>query len=241
MLNAPRVWLKRELEAFAAGLPPGSIVLDAGAGHQPYREIFSHCQYETADFEKVEVSTKVYAPSTYVCDLRSIPVEDNRFDAIAFTNVMEHLPDPQDVLTEFWRVLKPGGVIFYTAPFMYQEHEQPYDYYRYTQFGVRHLFTKAQFEVSEVRPLDGTLALVAHVLRYTARRLPWKPRDYSPGIRGYLYLVIFTPFRPLARFMASLAARAATRSRYEQGGMPVNYMALVRKPTGAEAAPVLPA
>lgn len=230
MLNAPRVWLERELTAFAASLPAGSVVLDAGAGHQPYRDLFAHCTYETADFEQVEAAGKTYLPSTYVCDLKSIPVQDARFDAVVFTHVMEHLPEPFEVLTELSRVMKPGGTIFYTAPFVYQEHEQPYDFYRYTQYGVRYLLTKARFEIEVLRPLDGTLSMVAHVLRFMMRRLPWKPSDYAPGIRGYLFLLAFTPFRFLARGMAALAARAAVHSRYDRGAMPVNYMAIARKP-----------
>ena len=60
-----------------------------------------------ADFEKVD---KEYAQSTYVCDLASIPVEDERFDAVVFNQVLEHLPEPKRVLAELNRVLKKGPV-----------------------------------------------------------------------------------------------------------------------------------
>ena len=227
MLNAPRVWLERELSAFASSLPAGALVLDAGAGHQPYRKLFSHCTYELTDFEKVD---KSYRPSTYVCDLTAVPVEDARFDAVVFTQVMEHLPDPGAALSELLRVLKPGGKLFYTGPLVYEEHERPYDFYRYTQYGVRHLLVRAGFAIDELRALDGMLATVAHSLRFMARRLPWAPRDYAPGLRGVLYLAAFTPFRLLARLMAALAARAATASRYNGGDMPMNYLAIARRP-----------
>jgi hypothetical protein len=63
--NASRYRLSKEIEAFAASVPSGTLVLDAGAGHAPYKGFFQHIQYESADFEKVN---KAYAPSTYVCD-----------------------------------------------------------------------------------------------------------------------------------------------------------------------------
>src|ERR1041385_8418377 len=157
MLNSPRIWLDRELTAFGKSIAPNALVLDAGSGKQQYKPKFAHCRYESADFEKVD---KTYAPSAYTCDLRKIPVEDQRFEAIVFTQVMEHLPDPGAVLNELHRVLKPGGRLFYTGPFWYEEHEKPYDFYRYTQFAIRHLFTSAGFEIQELRWLDGYMASV---------------------------------------------------------------------------------
>ncbi|WP_322513018.1 class I SAM-dependent methyltransferase, partial [Chloroflexus sp.] len=109
--NSSRYRLWQENAAFAAAIPQGALVLDAGAGEAPYQSLFRHTRYESADFQKVN---KPYAPSTYVCDLKSIPVEDNRFDFIVFNQVMEHLPEPKLVLNELYRVLKPGGKMIYT-------------------------------------------------------------------------------------------------------------------------------
>lgn len=140
--NSSRYRLQKENAAFAALVPDHALVLDAGAGNAPYKSLFEHAQYESADFEKID---KKYAPSTYVCDLKKIPVEDCRFDFIIFNQVMEHLPEPHLVLAELYRVLKPSGKMIYTGPLFYEEHEQPYDFYRYTQFGLRYLFESAHF------------------------------------------------------------------------------------------------
>jgi SAM-dependent methyltransferase len=129
--NSSRFRLFQENKIFADSIPPGSIVLDAGAGNQPYRNLLMHTQYESADFEKVD---KSYARSTYVCDLKKIPTENNRFDFILFNQVMEHLPEPTLVLKELNRVLKHNGKIIYTGPLFYEEHEIPYYFFRYTQF-----------------------------------------------------------------------------------------------------------
>ncbi len=227
MLNSPRIWMDREIEAFGRSLPEGSLVLDAGAGKQAYRSKFAHCRYEAADFEKVD---KPYAKSTYVCDLKAIPVEDGRFDAILFTQVMEHLPDPQAAAREFHRVLRPGGRILYTGPFWYEEHEQPYDFYRYTQYGVRQVFSQAGLEVTELRWMDGYLASVAHQLKRMRSSLPLNPLAYGGTVRGPLVYPFFMALKILAPLLAPLAAWADSGRRHTASGFPMNYLAVVRKP-----------
>ena len=130
-------------------------MLDAGSGRAPYRDLFTHARYETADF--LAVKGKTYTEQDYVCDLADIPVEDARFDHVLLTQVLEHIPEPRLVLAELHRVLKPGGTLWLTAPLFYAEHEKPYDFYRYTQFGLRHLLEGAGFAVREVEWMEGYL------------------------------------------------------------------------------------
>src|SRR5262249_19275147 len=110
-----------------------------------------HAQYESADFKKLK---KDYPATTYTCDLKDIPVEDCRFDYIVFNQVMEHLPEPLVVLTELHRILKCGGKMIYTGPLFYEEHEQPFDFYRYTQYGLRYLFSMAGFVIERLDWLE---------------------------------------------------------------------------------------
>src|SRR5687768_9225332 len=166
MRNSSRVCLHRENEAFSKTVPEGAMVLDAGAGNQPYRQLFMHCTYEAADFEKVD---KPYAKSTYVCDLAHIPVEDGRFDVVIFNQVMEHLPDPLSVLKELARVLKPGGRMICTAPLFYEEHEEPYDFFRYTQFAWRHLIREAGLTLERLDWMEGYMGTVAYQLETSAK------------------------------------------------------------------------
>ena len=81
-----------------------------GRRNSPYKSLFAHARYESADFEQVN---KAYADQTYMCDLSAIPVEDSRFDAVLFNQVMEHLPEPPAVLCELHRALRPGGHLMY--------------------------------------------------------------------------------------------------------------------------------
>ena len=76
IVNSSRIHLARYNRLFAESIPAGALVLDAGAGDAPYRQMFSHAKYETADFKMVD---KPYASMSYVCDLAAIPVESERF------------------------------------------------------------------------------------------------------------------------------------------------------------------
>ncbi len=225
-MNSSRERLRQVNAEFAASLPAGAVVLDAGAGEAPYRSLFDHLTYESADFEQVD---KPYARSTYVCDLAAIPVEDARFDAIVFNQVMEHLPEPRAVLLEFFRVLKPGGHVIYTGPLFYEEHEQPYDFYRYTQFGLRHLFEQAGYAIDELRWLEGYFGTVAYQLDSMAKYLPTWPKGLPGGI---LWAPVFGGLKLQARLFSALFHRLELAHKYEARGYPKNYVALLRKPGG---------
>jgi SAM-dependent methyltransferase len=189
--------------------------------------LLEHCRYEAADFEKVD---KPYAKSTYVCDLsKNIPVEDGRFDAILFNQVMEHIPEPLTALKELRRVLKPGGRMLCTAPLFYEEHEQPYDFYRYTQFAWRKLMAEADLEVLRLDWMEGYFGTVAYQLQTAAHYLPSRPTE---GFQGALPLVL-SPLMFLLRaqfnIVARLFYRLDERELYKATGYPKNYLVIVRK------------
>lgn len=225
--NPSRERLWEENRRFAAAVPDGALVLDAGAGQAPYGSLFSHACYETADFLKVD---KRYASPTYACDLSSIPVEDGRFDFVLFNQVMEHLPEPGEVLRELFRVLKPGGRLLYSGPLFYEEHETPYDFYRYTQFGVRHLFEKPGFRVERLDWLEGYYATLGHQLAMAARALKRRPRAYGGGVAGILGAALAILLRPGFAGLSAIFQRLEMRHKYVRGGLPKNYVAVFVKP-----------
>jgi SAM-dependent methyltransferase len=231
MVNSSRVHLHNFNKAFASKVPAGSLVLDAGSGKAPYRDLFCHARYESADFELVD---KPYAETTYVCDLTSIPVEDERFDFVIFNQTLEHVPEPCEVLRELHRVLKPGGRMICTAPLFYEEHEQPYDFYRYTQYAYRHLCAKTGFTIESIDWLEGYLGTVAYQLKAAAKYLPIRPRDVYPGWFGFVFAPAFVGLKLAFALIGETLSRIDTRAPYKRGGFPKNYVVIAVK----EKAPV---
>ncbi len=84
-----------------------------------------------------------------------IPVENDLYDCVLSTAVLEHLEEPQLAIDEAFRVLKPGGSAIYTMPLFWHLHEEPRDFFRYTKHGLRHLFEKTGFEIEEITPMSG--------------------------------------------------------------------------------------
>jgi SAM-dependent methyltransferase len=226
--NSSRERLLQENRRFAASVPAGAYVLDAGAGEAPYRHLFAHAHYESADFGKVD---KPYLEQTYICDLARIPVEDGRFDFVLFNQVMEHLPRPEEVLRELFRTLKPGGRLLYTGPLFYEEHEKPYDFYRYTQFGVRHLFAGSGFTVERIDWLEGYYGTLAYQLGIAARALSPRAGDYGGGCAGLLFSSLTRVLRVLFGALSPLFHRMEMRHKFTSGGHPKNYVAVVSKPS----------
>lgn len=147
----------------AGSLPVGAKVIDVGAGNAPFRELFAHASYVTADWEN-----SIYRP-TIAPDIRApankLPVEDAGFDAILCTDVLEHVAEPASVLEEFYRVLKPSGQLWITVPCIWYLHEQPYDYFRYTSHGLRFLLERAGFVDIQITPLSDAFSTVAQLTR----------------------------------------------------------------------------
>lgn len=164
------------MSEIAKAIPPGSDILDAGAGAGPYREFFSHCNYKTQDFCKTPSTQDKYTEMDYICDITEIPVPDESFDVILCSEVLEHVPEPIKVIEEFSRILRQGGRLFLTAPLGCGLHQQPHIFYGgYTPFWYQRFLPMYGFEDLKIVPNCGFFRHYAQESRRFIRYL--FPRD----------------------------------------------------------------
>lgn len=136
--------LYKEIKSIAPTLK--GKLMDFGCGRKPYRNLFNVSEYIGVD---IEVSGHNHENSTIdiYYDGKTIPVQNEEFDAVFCSEVLEHLFEPEEILKEINRTMKPGAHLLITAPFCWNEHEVPYDYARYSSFGIVHILQKNGFTV----------------------------------------------------------------------------------------------
>jgi SAM-dependent methyltransferase len=119
------------------------------------------------------VATDVYASvnTHLVSDAHHLPFGDGMFDGVWITAVLEHVIEPQLVVDEIWRVLKPSGLVYAETPFMSQVHERAYDFTRFTANGHRWLFRRFEQIDAGVNRGSGAGAALAWSVRYFVRAL----------------------------------------------------------------------
>jgi len=136
--------LYRAVRAFAPYLQ--GRLLDVGCGQKPYQPLFACTEYIGMDVEQSGHPHQAERVDVFY-DGRTFPFPAVSFDGVVCNQVLEHVFNPDEFLCEIHRVLKPDGMLLLTVPFVWDEHEQPYDYARYTSFGLRHLLQMHGFRV----------------------------------------------------------------------------------------------
>lgn len=123
--------------------------LDVGSGSKPYIGLFDKVtSYIGMDIEQSgHKHQREYIDVFY--DGETFPFEENTFDSLVFFEVLEHVFNPDTFFKQISKVVKPGGNCLVTIPFIWGEHEQPYDFARYSSFGLKHMFDKHGFEIVE--------------------------------------------------------------------------------------------
>lgn len=216
-------WLADVREVFTGRL------LDAGAGNQPYRNWYTPMveQIIAVDAAPIEgLSALAFA--------HQLPFTAASFDTVLSTQVWEHVEDPGMAAREAFRVLRPGGHLVVTVPFFYPTHEAPYDYGRFTSYGLSAVLRNAGFEIVRVDAEGGPLLLLAHMcvlaaaqaLDAAGRLLRLKrPLSLLPVLR---HLVAVPQQAMIAlRFRIRGPRRGI---RFGAGRLALGYFAVARKP-----------
>lgn len=186
--SARSAWVEREL----ARIPPGSRILDAGAGERRFRRSCSHLNYVSQDFARYDGKGDGRGLQTgdwsrddldIVCDITRIPEPDGSFDAILCTEVFEHLPQPVLGLREFSRLLRPEGILILTAPFCSLTHFAPHHYYSgFNRYFFEIHLPAHGFEILRIEENGDYFEYLAQEIR----RLPEVAARYSGNRPGLL-------------------------------------------------------
>lgn len=160
-------------------------LLDIGCGKMPYREyVLKNSEvkkYVGLDIEEALEYDSNVKPD-YTWDGNKIPFGDASFETVFATEVLEHCPDPDAMLRETRRVLKSGGIFFFTIPFLWPLHEAPHDEYRFTPYALERILKEAGFKDIEIKSGGGWHASLAQMLGLWVRRAPlrnWQRRILS--------------------------------------------------------------
>lgn len=165
-------------------------VVDLGCGKRPFEE---DILARASSYFGVDWGNSIHElRADLVADLNArLPLESATADHVVSFEVLEHVAEPDVMLSEAHRILRPGGLLTLSVPFQWWVHEAPYDYYRYTCHGLEHILAKAGFQEIEVRPTSGFWAMACLKLNYQLARLVRGPRPLRVVLRALLIPVWF--------------------------------------------------
>lgn len=206
-------WLcRRELSHHLETLAPRlrGEILDFGCGSGPYRNLLTTAgRYVGLEYDSPENRRWKRADIFY--DGVTIPLETASMDGVLSTQTLEHVPNPERIVAEWARVLRPGGLLLLTVPFMWPEHEMPHDFQRYTTNGLAALLEKGGFELLAQERLLCDCRAPAQLF------LAWLYDSLRFGARGPLTQLLLSGllFAPVS-LLATLLARVmpATPNTY---------------------------
>lgn len=132
--------------------------LDIGCGRKPYEHLFKSTEYIGLELDSPE--NRQYKQADQYYDGKALPFENSNVDSIVTHQVFEHVFTPDQFLSEIHRVLKPNGVLMLSVPFVWDEHEQPNDFARYSSFGLKSLLKKHGFDIIEQKKTVQNLGLL---------------------------------------------------------------------------------
>jgi len=150
---------ERALKTHARG-----VLLDLGCGKVPLYQVYKDYVSDNICVDWKNTFHK-NAYLDFECDLNTgVPLPDQQFDTILVTDLMEHILNPDIVWKDIARLLKPRGRIIMGVPFFYWIHEEPYDYFRYTEYKLRSFCDNNGLIVLELTRYGGLLEVILNII-----------------------------------------------------------------------------
>lgn len=198
----------------------GAKVLDFGCGERPFELFFSRFEAQTV---ACDLQQNRFGTVDVVLDreARKLPFETGTFDAICLFDVLEHVEDDLALLGELCRILKDGGLLLLSVPFMYRFHEIPHDYRRYTTTGLQYVLTRCGFDVQEIQPMGSAIFVADTILRETTSKFSLFGASFARRLAMKMFLSLRDPGDPCSvspfAFFAAARQVADARRMEEEG------------------------
>ncbi|HEY4503491.1 MAG TPA: class I SAM-dependent methyltransferase [Candidatus Paceibacterota bacterium] len=182
-LFCPVLMLQNGPRMIAKFIPENVTIIDIGSGPERLGDRFLNI--DVYPFPEVDI----------VADAESLPFGDDSIDAIVSESMLEHVPHPLRVTHEMLRVLKKGGVIYVSAPFIHPYHASPDDFNRWTLSGLKELFPNIEIMKSGVRsgPWSAFLMFLAYWLGIV---FSFGSKKTAPFL-AHIFMLILGPFKYL--------------------------------------------
>lgn len=175
-------------------------LLDVGCGSKPYQKLFIHVeQYVGLDIDNK--NSKTHAVADFFYDGNTFPFGDASFDSVLCSEVLEHVFNPDHFLSEIHRTLKPEGYLLLTVPFIWEEHEHPYDYARYSSFGLKSLLEKNGFSIYHHEKIGADASTLFQLINVYLYKVTWCWWKYP----RFLFKVLILGFNNFLGVLARLA------------------------------------
>ena len=174
-------------------------LLDVGCGTKAYQCMCNVEKYIGLEIDNEDNRSHSSADIFY--DGKVIPFEDKIFDSILSTQVFEHVFNPNDFLKEINRVTKIGGMFLLTVPFVWDEHSQPYDYARYSSFGLEHILNNNGFKIVHLKKSANDFSIIFQLINaYIVKTLITK----NSYLNLLIALLLITPFNIIGLFFSKI-------------------------------------
>ena len=182
------------------------LTLDVGSGECPYRALAQRYASRLVLMDHNAQPIRIDLRG----DIHHIPLLSSTVDSILCFQVLEHVANPFEGITEISRVLKPGGILLLSVPHLSRLHELPHDYFRYTEYGLRELAKSGGLEVLELEPVGGLVSFLGHQLSLAYLTVFWPLRILRP-------LTLFINKNLFTRFLTFVDKYLGFKSLFPQG------------------------
>lgn len=183
-------------------------LLDVGCGNSPFKFLVNNkvCQYvgidiagaDSFDYKNLDIIT---------FDGENIPFENESFDNILCTEVIEHIPNPEKIIAEMYRVLKPNGLCIITLPWSARVHFAPYDFCRYTPYKLSILFQKFKKVDIQNRGTDINTIVSKMIVLFFGNLIYWNFNIKNTLLIPFkiIFFILFTPCLGISVILSHLS------------------------------------